>query len=127
MTRIRFDFGLLSLDAALLETPTASAITAALPITSSVLTWGEEVYFEIPVRAEREPDARAIITPGEIPAPIGRTDRRSRSGSGRTPISKGGETRLAAPCNVFAARTTSDVKALASVKAGTKVVVTLLD
>lgn len=124
MTRIRFDFGLLSLDAALLETPTASAITAALPITSSVLTWGEEVYFEIPVRAEREPDARAIITPGEIAYwPDGPA---IAIGFGRTPISKGGETRLAAPCNVFA-RTTSDVKALASVKPGTKVVVTLLD
>lgn len=124
MTRIRFDFGLLSLDAALLETPTASAITAALPITSSVLTWGEEVYFEIPVRAEREPDARAIITPGEIAYwPDGPA---IAIGFGRTPISKGGETRLAAPCNVFA-RTASDVKALASVKAGTKVVVTLLD
>ncbi|MFY9698294.1 MAG: cyclophilin-like fold protein [Rhodoplanes sp.] len=124
MTRIRFDFGLLSLDAALLETPTASAITAALPITSSVLTWGEEVYFEIPVRAEREPDARAIITPGEIAYwPDGPA---IAIGFGRTPISKGGETRLAAPCNVFA-RTTSDVKALASVKPGAKVVVTLLD
>ena len=124
MTRIRFDFGLLSLDAALLETPTASAITAALPITSSVLTWGEEVYFEVPVRAEREPDARAIVTPGEIAYwPDGPA---IAIGFGRTPISKGGETRLAAPCNVFA-RTTSDVKALASVKAGTKVVVTLLD
>jgi hypothetical protein len=66
MTRIRFDFGLLSLDAALLETSTASAIAAALPITASVLTWGEEVYFEVPVRTERERDARAIVTPGEI-------------------------------------------------------------
>jgi uncharacterized protein len=124
MTRIRFDFGLLSLDAALLETPTASAITAALPITSSVLTWGEEVYFEVPVRTEREPDARAIVTPGEIAYwPDGPA---IAIGFGRTPISKGGETRLAAPCNVFA-RTTSDVKALAGVKAGSKVVVTLLD
>jgi hypothetical protein len=124
MTRIRFDFGLLSLDAALLETPTASAITAALPITSSVLTWGEEVYFEVPVRTEREPDARAIVTPGEIAYwPDGPA---IAIGFGRTPISKGGETRLAAPCNVFA-RTTSDVKALAGVRAGTKVVVTLLD
>ena len=124
MTRIRFDFGLLSLDAALLETPTASAITAALPITASVLTWGEEVYFEVPVRAEREHDARAIVTPGEIAYwPDGPA---IAIGFGRTPVSKSGETRLAAPCNVFA-RAVSDVKALAGVKAGTKVVVTRLD
>ncbi len=120
MTRIRFDFGLLSLDAALLETPTASAITAALPITASVLTWGEEVYFEVPVRT----DARAIVTPGEIAYwPDGPA---IAIGFGRTPVSKSGETRLAAPCNVFA-RAMSDVKALAGVKAGTKVVVTRLD
>ena len=48
--RIRFDFGSLTLDAELLDTPTAEAIAAALPLTSSVMTWGEEVYFEIPVR-----------------------------------------------------------------------------
>jgi hypothetical protein len=124
MTRIRFDFGLLSLDAALLETPTASAITAALPITASVLTWGEEVYFEVPVRTEREHDARAIVTPGEIAYwPDGPA---IAIGFGRTPVSKSGETRLAAPCNVLA-RAMSDVKALAGVKAGTKVVVTRLD
>ena len=43
MARIRFDFGALTLDAELLDTPTAQAIAAALPISSSVLTWGEEV------------------------------------------------------------------------------------
>ena len=46
MARIRFDFGTLTLDAELLDTPTARAIAAALPIASSTLTWGEEVYFD---------------------------------------------------------------------------------
>jgi hypothetical protein len=58
MTRIRFDFGTLTLDAELLDTPTAHAIAAALPIAASALTWGEEVYFEVPVKAAREKDAR---------------------------------------------------------------------
>ena len=66
MARIRFDFGALTLDAELLDTPTAKAIAAALPLSSSVLTWGEEVYFDVPVDVAREPDARAVIVPGEI-------------------------------------------------------------
>ena len=66
MARIRFDFGMLTLEAELLDTPTAKAITAALPLSSSVLTWGEEVYFDVPVEVARESDARAVIVPGEI-------------------------------------------------------------
>ena len=53
MARIRFDFGALKLDAELLDTPTAKAIAAALPISSAVLTWGEEVYFDVPVDVAR--------------------------------------------------------------------------
>ena len=64
MARIRFDFGTLTLDAELLDTPTAKAIAAALPLSSAVLTWGEEVYFDVPVNVAREADARAVIIPG---------------------------------------------------------------
>src|SRR3954469_9546765 len=100
MTRIRFQIGDVTLDADLLDTPTAKAIAAALPITSSALTWGEEVYFDVPVTVAREKDARAVITPGEIAYwPQGPA---SPIGFGRTPISEGNETRLASPCNVFA-------------------------
>src|SRR5580692_11371202 len=120
MTRIRFDFGKLALDAELLDTPTAKAVLAALPITSSALTWGEEVYFEVPVKVEREADARAVVTPGEIAYwPEGPA---IALGFGRTPISRGDETRLASPCNIFG-RALSNVKALAAVKAGAKVTV----
>jgi len=124
MQRIRFDFGTLALEAELLDTPTARALAAALPLTGSALTWGEEVYFEVPVKLKREADARAVVTPGEIAYwPEGHC---IALGFGRTPISQGEETRLAAPCNVFA-RALSDVKALARVKAGTRVVVAALD
>ena len=66
MPRIRFDFGALVLDAALLDTPTAHLVAAALPATASAQTWGDEIYFEVPVEAAREGDARAVVVPGEI-------------------------------------------------------------
>jgi hypothetical protein len=124
MTRIRFDFGTLTLDAELNDTTTAEAIAAALPITSEVMTWGEEVYFDVPVRVKREADARAVVTPGEIAYwPDGAA---IAIGFGRTPISRGDETRLASPCNTWA-KALGDVKALKAVKAGTKVTVSRVD
>jgi hypothetical protein len=118
MARIRFDFGTLTLDAELSDTPTANAIAAALPLSSPVMTWGEEVYFDIPVVVKREAEARAVVTPGEIAYwPDGTA---IAIGFGRTPISRGDETRLASPCNIWA-RVLGDVKALKAVKAGTTV------
>jgi uncharacterized protein len=123
MARIRFQFATLTLEAELLDTPTARAVAAALPISTSVLTWGEEVYFEIPVKLPAEKDARAVVTPGEIAYwPQGHC---IALGYGRTPVSRGDETRLASPCNIFA-RAAGDVRALAKVRPGTTVEVSRL-
>jgi len=120
VARIRFDFGILTLDAELADTPTARAVLAKLPYDARAMTWGEEVYFDVPVEVEREKDARAVVTPGEVAYwPDGPC---IALGFGRTPISKGDECRLASPCNIFGS-IVGDVKMLAKVKAGARVTV----
>ena len=119
--RIRLEIGSIMLDAELLDTPTARAVAAALPVSSSALTWGEEVYFNVPVEVACEKEARAVVTAGEIAYwPDGPA---IAIGFGRTPVSRGDEIRLASPVNIFA-RALSDVRALKVVKAGAKIKVT---
>lgn len=123
MARIRMTIGGVTLDAELLDTPTAKAIAAALPLKAQAMTWGEEVYFDVPVTVARGKDARAVVTPGEIAYwPEGPA---IAIGFGRTPISQGDECRLASPCNIFA-RALGDVKALRAVRSGAAIAVEAL-
>ena len=64
--KIRIKIGGLSMDAELNDTPTARKVAEALPIEASFNTWGDEIYFSIPVKADLEPGARAVVELGDI-------------------------------------------------------------
>jgi hypothetical protein len=118
MRRIKLAFDGVAIEADLLDTPTADAIWEALPVSSSVATWGEEVYFDCGVSCAEEDGARTVVTAGEIAYwPPGDA---IAIGFGRTPVSRGDEIRLASPANIWA-NATGDVKSLKRVKAGSRV------
>ena len=124
MKKIKITSGPVELVAMLLDTPTASAIYDKLPIESRAQTWGEEVYFEVPVQTAREANAKDVVEAGEIAFWV--EGNCVAIGFGRTPISLVNEIRLAAKTNIWAI-TRDDVKKLATVRPGQKITIDKLD
>ena len=103
------------------ETACAQAIYAGLPYQSNAQTWGDEVYFSIPVDCELEPDAKDVVNKGEIAFWV--EGACIAIGFGPTPISKGDEIRLAAKTNIWA-DALDDVAELRNVSPGDPISIT---
>jgi len=99
MAKIIIMAGDIQVHAELYDTPTAGAIQKILPLESVVSTWGDEIYFNIPLRKDPEPDARRDVAIGEMGYwPEGPA---FCIFFGRTPASTSDNPRAYSPVNVF--------------------------
>lgn len=117
MKKIRITAGDVTATATLNETKTAEAIWAALPIEARASTWGDEIYFSIPVKMGTE-RGQEVVELGDLGywAP----------GSafciffGPTPASRGNEIRPASEVTVFG-KVEGDPKLFKKVPSGAKI------
>ena len=117
-TRIRISWPQNELAATLRDTPTVKKLLAALPCESSAQTWGDEVYFSVPVKAALEKDARQVVEPGTVCFWV--EGQSVALPFGPTPVSEGDECRLVTRVNILG-KIDVDAKKLKTVKAGDRV------
>jgi hypothetical protein len=110
--------GKVTAEAILNDSPTAGKIWDALPIEGRGNTWGDEIYFGIPVDAKSEKDAREIVAVGELGYwPPGSA---FCIFFGRTPASTDERPRAASAVNIVG-RVLGDATAFKAVASGTKI------
>jgi hypothetical protein len=98
---------------------TAKAILDALPLRGRANTWGEEIYFTIPVEGDVE-NQKVVVELGDLAFwPPGNA---FCIFFGRTPASKGDEIRPASEVNVFG-RIIGDSKVFKRVRSGDEVTI----
>ena len=64
--RIAIRIGTLCMEGELNDTPTAQKIAAALPLRTAFHTWGDEIYFAIPVNADLDDSAQDVVEVGDL-------------------------------------------------------------
>ena len=119
--KVKITFGKKETEAQLNDSETAKQIYDALPIEAEANTWGEEIYFEIPVKMQEEQAySRQNMHVGELAY--------WPQGSafciffGRTPVSINSEPRAISNVNVVGALLTKkDAEIFKSVKDGDKI------
>ena len=113
--KIKISADQVQMEAELNESQTASLLWDKLPIKASVNTWGEEIYFEVPVEAEKE-NAVSVVEEGDIAYwPEGSS---FCIFFGQTPMSTPTEIKPASPVSPLG-RLLDDPKAWKAIKPGT--------
>jgi hypothetical protein len=112
--RIRIIAGPVSAEAVLDGSATAAAVWEALPLAVAGETWGDEIYFSVPIKARAE-SPRETVELGDLGYwPPGSA---FCIFFGPTPASQGSEIRPASPVNVFG-RVRGDATVFKKVRAG---------
>ena len=97
--KIKIKAGNVEADAVLNDSATARKIWEALPIEARANTWGDEIYFAIPVKAPLEKNAQELVEVGDLGYwPSGNA---FCIFFGPTPVSRGNEVRPASAVNVI--------------------------
>src|SRR5512133_2427078 len=119
MKKIRITGGDVVASASLNDTDTAGAIWEALPLEARANTWGDEIYFSIPVRLETE-RGQEVVEVGDL----GYWEPGSTFCIffGLTPASRGEEVRPASEVTVFG-KVDGDPKLFKKVSSGTRIVI----
>jgi len=97
--KIKISIGDLSMEGELNHSVTAMKVVEALPIKASFNTWGEEIYFTIPVHAELDETAREEVGIGDLG--YWPTGRAFCIFFGQTPMSEPGKIVPASAVNVI--------------------------
>lgn len=115
---IKFIANDIEVKAELKDTKTAREIYKSLPLISKVNTWGEEIYFSIPVEVNLEKNARDVLKIGDVCYwPNGRA---IAIFFGKTPASYNNEPRAADLVNVFG-RILDNIEELNKIKDGDEI------
>ena len=122
MSQIKIEFEKISIEADLNDSETANRIKKILPVSSSVNTWGDEIYFSIDVHAT-EINSKEVVELGDLGYwPPGNAFCLF---FGSTPASEGDDIRPASPVNVIG-KIIGDLNILKSVKSGEMVSISLI-
>jgi uncharacterized protein len=118
MSKIVITAGEVKIVAELNDSPTAQAVWNVLPIQAEANVWGDEIYFEIPVKIAQAPEARAEVEVGTLGYwPLGNA---FCIFFGPTPASTDGKPRAYSPVNIIG-KVTGDVAPLRTVPQGAAV------